>query len=58
MWPDVLKEKAMELECIASWASLVKLGTVRDHCRRAIAELRDAARRHDAIRLQAAEKEE
>ena len=38
-WINALREKATELEIIASWASLVNLGKVRDACRIAKSEI-------------------
>lgn len=40
MWSDVLQSKIHDLELIASWASQVALGSVRDHCRMAIYDLK------------------
>jgi hypothetical protein len=40
-WRAILLDKIGELELIASWASQVGYGAVRDHCRMAIAELRE-----------------
>lgn len=39
-WIDTLSQKKSELELIASWASIVNLGTVRDACRTAIYEIK------------------
>ena len=39
-WEDTIREKISELELIASWASIVNLGSVRDHIRHATYELR------------------
>jgi hypothetical protein len=39
-WVGTLRVKMHELELIASWASQVQLGTVRDYCRKAIADLK------------------
>lgn len=40
-WRAVLLDRIGELELIASWASQVGYGRVRDLCRMAIAELRE-----------------
>lgn len=39
-WIQTLERKQQDLEHIASWASMVNLGDVRDHCRKATAVLR------------------
>lgn len=39
-WEDTLREKISDLELIASWASIVNLGRVRDHIRHATADLK------------------
>ncbi len=38
-WIRILEQKQTELELIASWASQVNLGKVRDYCREAKFEL-------------------
>ncbi len=38
-WEDTVRGKMNELESIASWASIVGFGQVRDHCRLAKGEL-------------------
>jgi hypothetical protein len=48
-WLDVLREKASELSLIASWASQVGLGRVRDYCRNAECEVRDEIKRQEAM---------
>ena len=40
MWSDDVRKKISDLELIASWASQVNLGTVRDSIRKATSELR------------------
>jgi hypothetical protein len=40
MWSDEVRKKISDLELIASWASQVNLGRVRDAIRNATAELR------------------
>lgn len=40
-WRAVLLDQINELERVASWASQVGYGAVRDHCRMAIAALRE-----------------
>ena len=44
-WRSVLDEKISDLELVASWASLVGYGRVRDLCRNAQCELRQAKER-------------
>jgi len=39
-WAAIIQEKMRELELIASWASMVHLGSVRDNCRIAVSELK------------------
>lgn len=39
-WSKTLQQKINELELIASWASQVGYGNVRDDCRKAIYELK------------------
>ena len=39
-WEQTLTRKMQDLEFIASWASQVQLGRVRDHIREATAEIR------------------
>lgn len=51
-WTDTLRGKVHELELIASWASQVNLGRVRDHIRMATAEIQD-----EVARIETAEKE-
>lgn len=46
-WKQVVESEINKLELIASWASQVNLGRVRDYCRLAQAELRIEARRVD-----------
>lgn len=38
-WSDVVRRQMHDLNLIASWASQVQLGRVRDLCREAVAEL-------------------
>jgi len=40
MWSDTVREKISDLELIASWASQVNLGLVRDAIRNATYELK------------------
>ena len=49
MWDDVLHEKASDLDLIASWASQVGMGDVRDLCRQAAHRLRQEAQRRSAF---------
>ena len=44
-WNDTLREKIIDLELIASWASQVNLGRVRDAIRHATYELRQELER-------------
>ena len=44
-WINTLTEKVNELELIASWASIVEYGKVRDYCRKAKYELVEKIRR-------------
>jgi len=44
-WVDTLNKKARELDVIATWASILNLGQVRDHCRFAASAIRDEVAR-------------
>jgi hypothetical protein len=46
-WIDVLKGKIADLELIASWASCVGLGKVRDYCRLAEHQLKEEIKWRD-----------
>lgn len=39
-WSDIVQSRMHELNLIASWASQVRMGRVRDLCREAAAELK------------------
>lgn len=49
-WISTLTKKIYELELIASWASQVGYGTVRDHCRVAAYDiLQSIKQRQDSL---------
>ena len=47
-WSDIVRSQMHQLNLIASWASQVQMGRVRDLCRKASAELN-----HELERLEA-----
>ena len=53
MWSSTIRSQMNQLDLIASWASQVQLGRVRDLCRQASAELKHELER--AIENEAAE---
>ena len=48
-WIATVNEQISDLELIASWASQCGLGTVRDHIRRATADLRFEVERRERV---------
>ena len=48
-WIRTLRDQQTQLELVASWASIVQLGSVRDLCRSAKAELQKEIERAEYV---------